>query len=112
MFLIDDLLLSPITGFKFILRTLARVAEEQYTDDAPLKERLLELQVRLEAGELTEEQYVKEEAQILRELREVQQRKREVAGLPPEEAAGLSGRVQAGSRAEITFEPPPHDSDR
>lgn len=107
MFLIDDLLLAPISGFKFVLRTLARVAEEQYTDDAPLKEALLELQVKLETGEITEEEYVEQEAQILRELREIQKRKREMAGLPPEEATGLSGTVQKGSRAEITFTPPP-----
>ena len=50
MFLIDDLLLMPIDGMKFVFRTLARVAEEQYTDDAPIKERLLELQVRLDSG--------------------------------------------------------------
>jgi hypothetical protein len=30
-----------------------------------------------------------------------------MAGLPPEEATGLSGTVQKGSRAEITFTPPP-----
>jgi hypothetical protein len=107
MFLIDDLLLSPITGFKFILRTLERVAEEQYTDDSPLKERLLELQMKLETGDITEKQYVEEEARILRELREIQNRKREMAGLPPEEASGLSGKVQEGSRAEITFTPSP-----
>ncbi len=105
MFLIDDLLLSPITGFKFILRTLQRVAEEQYTDDAPLKEALLELQVKLENGDISEEQYVQQEAQILRDLREIQNRKREVEGLPPEEGTGLSGKVQEGSRAEITFTP-------
>ena len=58
MLFLDDLLLSPLTGFKFILRTLARVAEEQYTDDAPLKERLLELQVHLDSGDITEEQYL------------------------------------------------------
>ena len=28
MLFVDDLLLSPITGFKFILRTLQRVAEQ------------------------------------------------------------------------------------
>jgi len=48
MFLIDDLLLSPISGFQFVMRTLARAAEEQYTDDTPIKERLLELQTMLE----------------------------------------------------------------
>lgn len=86
MFLVDDLLLSPISGFKFVLRTLARVAEEQWTDDAPLKERLLELQLQIESGELTEEQYLEAEAAIMRELREVKARRRELAGLPPEEA--------------------------
>lgn len=85
MLFIDDLLLSPITGFKFILRTLQRVAEQEYTDDAPLKERLLELQLKLEEGELTEQEYVAEEAGIIRQLRELQNRKRELAGLPPEE---------------------------
>ncbi len=104
MFLIDDLLLSPITGFKFILRTLSRVAEEQYTDDAPLKERLLELQLRLDSGEISEEEYVKEEAAILRELRAIQNRKRELAGLPPEEGTGLSGTVQEGSGVSVNLE--------
>ncbi len=85
MLFIDDLLLSPITGFKFILRTLQRVAEQEYTDDAPLKERLLELQLKLEEGQLSEQEYVAEEAIIIRELRELQNRKRELAGLPPEE---------------------------
>ena len=42
MLLIDDLLLLPISGFKFVFRTLQKVAEEQYTDDAPVKQRLLE----------------------------------------------------------------------
>ncbi|HSB75736.1 MAG TPA: gas vesicle protein GvpG [Terriglobales bacterium] len=85
MLLIDDLLLSPLTGFKFILRTLQRVAEQEYTDDAPLKERLLELQVKLEEGQLSEAEYVAEEAVIIRQLRQLQERKRELAGLPPEE---------------------------
>ncbi len=86
MLLIDDLLLSPISGFKFILRTLARAAEEQYTDDAPIKERLLELQTLLEDGSITEEEYVQQERQVLAELRAIQQRKMEMAGITPEEA--------------------------
>jgi len=85
MLFIDDLLFSPLTGFKVILRTLQRVAEQEYTDDTPLKERLLELQLKLDEGEMTEAEYVAEEAILMRELREIQNRKREVAGLPPEE---------------------------
>ena len=85
MFLIDDLLLLPIDGMKFVFRTLAKVAEEQYTDDAPIKERLLELQLKLESGEITEEEYTQEEADIIHQLREIQNRKRELAGAPPVE---------------------------
>ncbi len=109
MFLLDDLLLSPISGFKFILRTLNRIAEEQYTDDAPLKEQLLELQVRLDSGEITEDDYIAEEARILRELRDIQNRKREMAGLPPEEGTGLSGSVQEGSGVSVNLEYGPRE---
>jgi len=85
MFLIDDLLGLPFSGFNFVLRTLQRVAEEQYTDDAPIKEKLLELQLRLESGELSEDEYTREEAAIIRQLREIENHKRELAGLPPVE---------------------------
>ncbi|MCI0349744.1 MAG: gas vesicle protein GvpG [Acidobacteriales bacterium] len=106
MFLVDDLLMMPFNGMGFIFRTLARVAEEQYTDDAPVKQKLLELQLQLESGEVTEEQYVKLEAEILRELREIQNRKLELAGVNPEEAAGpLTGSIAEGSSASVTFVP-------
>ena len=110
MLFIDDLLMLPFTGFKSILRTLVRVAEEQYTDDAPIKERLLQLQVELEEGKVNEAEYVEQEAQILRELREIQNRKREMAGLPPEEATGLSGKVKEGSGVELTWDPNSNDN--
>ena len=85
MFLLDDLLSLPLGGLKFVFRTLRQVAEEQYTDTGPIKERLLELQLQLESEEITEAEYVQREAEILRELREIENRKRELAGLPPEE---------------------------
>src|SRR5579864_7130617 len=105
MLLIDDLLLAPFSGWNFIMRTLLKVAEEQYTDDAPLKEQLLHLQVELESGSITEEQYVEREAQILRDLREIQNRKRELAGLPPDDGTGLSGKVKEGSGVSLTWDP-------
>jgi hypothetical protein len=84
MFLLDDLLSLPLSGLKFVFRTLRQVAEEQYTDTGPIKERLLELQLQLESNEITEAEYVQRETEILRELREIENRKRELAGLPPE----------------------------
>src|SRR5437899_11629027 len=80
MFLLDDLLSLPLSGLKFVFRTLRQVAEEQYTDTGPIKERLLELQLQLESDEITEAEYVQRESEILRELREIENRKREQIG--------------------------------
>ena len=44
----------------------------------------MELQLQLESDEITEAEYVQRESEILRELREIENRKRELAGLPPE----------------------------
>ncbi len=102
--MIFDLLFAPISGIKFVLNTLAKVAEEQYTDDAPVKEQLLQLQVQLEEGTITEEEYVEQEAEILQRLRDIENRKREMAGLEPEERKPLSGKVAEGSGASVTIE--------
>ena len=107
MLLIDDLLFAPFSGWNFIMRTLLKVAEEQWTDDAPLKEQLLELQVRVDSGEITEDQYLQAESAILKEIREVQRRKIQLAGGDPDAlAGGISGSsIQEGSGASITWDP-------
>lgn len=105
MLLIDDLLMLPFTGFGFVMRTLRKVAEEQYTDDAPVKERLLELQLKLESGEINEDEYAEEETAIIRELREIENRKRALVGAPAaEQDRGLAftaGETKAS--ASVTF---------
>jgi len=85
VFLIDDLIMLPVGGIKFVLRTLQQVATEQFTDTAPAKSRLLELQVALEAGEISEQEYTRQEADVFRELREIEERKRMLAGAPKRE---------------------------
>jgi len=111
MLLADDLLMLPFSGFGFILRTLQRVAEDEYTDDAPVKERLLELQLKLESGEVTEEEYGREEAAIIRELREIENRKRALAGAPrADEDRGLAFRAaDVKATASVTWH---QDSER
>jgi Gas vesicle protein G len=105
MLFVDDLLMMPFSGFGFILRTLQKIAEEQFTDDAPVKERLLELQLKLEAGEVSEEEYAAEEADIIRQLREIENRKRALVGAPAaEQDRGLAftaGETKAS--ASVTF---------
>jgi len=105
MLLVDDLLMLPFSGFGFVLRTLQKAAEEQYTDDAPMKERLLELQLKLESEEISEEEYARQEAAIIRQLREIENRKRKLAGAPAaEDDRGLA--FNAGENrasASVTF---------
>jgi hypothetical protein len=98
------LLTMPIDGFLFVLKTVQKAAEEQWTDDAPLKERLLELQLMLDSGEISEKQYIEAEGEILHALRDIQNRKMEMAGMDPNAAAeGISGKLEEGSS--VSFHP-------
>jgi hypothetical protein len=82
-FLLDDLLLlpikGPIAGFKWVMNTIQKMADEELMNDQPWKERLIELQMRLELGEISEEDYVREEAVIFQALRDIRARKEEMA---------------------------------
>jgi hypothetical protein len=82
-FLLDDLLLLPITGpiagFKWVMNTIQKMADEELMNDQPWKERLIELQMRLELGEISEEDYVQEEAVVFQALRDIRARKEALA---------------------------------
>jgi Gas vesicle protein G len=82
-FLIDDILLLPITGpvagFRWVMKTIQKMADEELMNDQPWKERLIELQMRLEVGEISEEDYVREEAEVFQALRDIRARKEELA---------------------------------
>ena len=83
MFLIDDILLLPITlpvsGFNWVLRQIQTMVDEELLNDQPWKERLIELQMMLEVGDITEEQYKEEEAKVFQALRDIRARKEEIA---------------------------------
>jgi len=82
-FLIDDILLLPITlpvsGFNWVLRQIQTMADEELLNDQVWKERLIELQMMLEVGDITEEQYKVEEAQVFQALRDIRARKEQIA---------------------------------
>lgn len=105
-FLLDDLLLLPLTGpvsgFKWIMRTIQKMADEELMNDQPWKERLIELQMRLELGEISEEDYVREEAVVFQALRDIRARKealaREMAAQRDEEEGGIGVYTGYGER--------------
>ena len=61
----------PAAGIKFCLQQVLNAAEAELSDPAQVKEELLALQLRLEEGEITEEEYVEREAVLMRRLREI-----------------------------------------
>jgi len=74
MFLLDDLLLAPVNGFKFIMRQIQQLADKELNDESVIKEQLLELQVRLELEEISEEDYAEAERELFARLRAVKER--------------------------------------
>jgi len=78
MLLIDDLLLAPINTFKFILGQIQQMAERELNDEALIKEQLLELQMRLELEEISEEEYAEHEAELFARLRVIKARQLEM----------------------------------
>lgn len=77
MFFIDDLLLAPVNGFKFILRQVQEIANRELNDDTLIKEQLLELQMRLELEEISDEDYAASEAELFARLRVIKERQLE-----------------------------------
>ena len=65
--------LGPVWGTKWTLDKIDRVVREELTDDTPIKEDLLALQMKLEVGEIDDDEYVRREAEIMKRFREVRE---------------------------------------
>jgi hypothetical protein len=74
MFFIDDLLLAPVNGFIFILNQIQKIADKELNDDTFIKEQLLELQMRVELDEISDEEYKAREAELFARLRAIKAR--------------------------------------
>jgi hypothetical protein len=70
---------GPIAGFTFILHQIQELADQELFDERRIYDDLLLLQVQLDDGEISEEEYQQREAEIMVRLRETRAR-RERAG--------------------------------
>lgn len=68
MFLIDDILLVPLKGVIWLGKKINEVAKKELSDEGRIKEKLMELQLRFELDEISEEEYKKQEAELLERL--------------------------------------------
>lgn len=80
MLFLDDLLLLPINGFRFILGQIQKFADQELNDESVIKEQLLELQLRLEMEEVSEEDFKEQEAELFARLRAIKQRQLDMLG--------------------------------
>jgi Gas vesicle protein G len=68
MFLLDSLIIG---GLRFVLDKIVVATETEVQDDDVLRERLLEAQMRVELGELTEAEFAEIERDVVAALREL-----------------------------------------
>ncbi len=70
MFLLDDLLIG---GLGFVFDKIAAVVDQELNDEQGLHQTLLEAQMRLELGEITDEQFADIETMVISRLRELRE---------------------------------------
>src|SRR2546429_8131858 len=96
--------LGPVWGTKWTLDKVDRVVREELTDDTPIKEDLLALQMKLETGEIDDAEHVRREAQIMTRFRGVREWRERLGmstsgGPVPGPRSGRSKAVAAPARA-------------
>ena len=72
MFILDTMFIG---GLRFVLDKIAAAEDTELNDDSALREQLLGAQMRLELGEMTEEDFAQFEADILARLRDIRDRR-------------------------------------
>jgi hypothetical protein len=82
MFILDSLLIGSI---RFVLDKVIAAAETELNDDSSLRERLLEAQMRLESGEISEEEFGDVERDLLAAIREIKGRQQGPISMSPDD---------------------------
>ena len=68
MFILDSLLIGSL---RFVLDKVVQAAEAEMQDDSALRDQLLEAQMRLELGEITEDEFVAIERDVIAAIRRI-----------------------------------------
>jgi hypothetical protein len=76
--LIDDLLLLPFKGFVGIFRKIHEMAEHELSDEEYIRDKVMELQLRFELDEISEEDYAEQEKELTAQWDIIRKAKEEV----------------------------------
>jgi len=72
MFILDSILIG---GLRFVFDKIAAAVDTELNDDTHLRDQLLAAQMRVELGEMSEDEFEVFEADILARLREIRDRR-------------------------------------
>ena len=82
MFILDSLLIGSL---RFVLDKVVAAAEAEANDDSALRDRLLEAQMQLELGEITDEEFAAIERDVLLAIREIKGRGQGAISMSPDD---------------------------
>jgi hypothetical protein len=82
VFILDTLLIGSI---RFVLDKVVAAAEAEMQDDTALREQLLEAQMQLELGDITEDEFAEIEQDILARIREIKGRQQGAISMSAED---------------------------
>jgi len=71
MFLVDDILLAPLKSLIWLGKKIDEVIEKELSDEDRIKEKLMELQMQFELEEISEEEYIRQEEELLGRLNDL-----------------------------------------
>jgi gas vesicle protein GvpG len=82
VFILDSLLIGSL---RFVLDKIVAAAEAEAEDDTALREQLLEAQMRLELGEISDDEFAEMERDLLARIREVKGRQQGSLTITPQD---------------------------
>ena len=77
MFLIDDIILSPVKLVVLLGKKINDIAQKEFSDEGLIKEKLMQLQLRFEMDEISDEEYTRQEKELLARLEAIRKAKEE-----------------------------------
>jgi hypothetical protein len=82
VFILDSLLIG---GLRFVLDKVVQAAEAEMQDDSALRDQLLEAQMRLELGEITDDEFAEIERDVIAAIREIKGTQQGPISMSPED---------------------------
>ena len=82
MFILDTLLIGSL---RFVLDKVVQAAEAEMQDDSALRDRLLEAQMRLELGEISDGEFAEIERDVIAAIREIKGKQQGPISMSPQD---------------------------